>query len=183
MKRNGFLSGGWAVIVPLTGAIIVYLMFAFFPQMREIRRLRDDIVTQQAYLSAAAKNAAREQAVDVEIAATRDYVRQYRGAVTEASQAASLFSLVTQFLRDSNLKTTAFRPEAKQSLVGVERFPLSIACRGSHVDTQALLARLEALDQRVWVDELLIEGNREDAQEVTCQVKLAIFINKFEILD
>src|SRR5688572_25368021 len=97
-KQNSLLGGGWAVIVPLTAAIIVYLVFVFFPQMREIRALREDIAQKQSYLGGIAQRTAREAAVDAEEATTREYVTRLRGAAGTPADVAGLFAAVSERL-------------------------------------------------------------------------------------
>jgi Tfp pilus assembly protein PilO len=182
-KQNSLLSGGWTVIVPLTAAIVTYLVFVFFPQMREIRALREDIAQKQSYLGGIAQRTAREAAVDAEEATTREYVTRLRGTAAAPSDVAALFAAVAERLKTAGVTTTIFRPEAKQSFVAVDRIPLSIGCTGEHDRLQSMLAGIERMNQRVWIDEFVLERGKENEEGMTCEVKLAIFVNNFEISD
>jgi hypothetical protein len=86
-------------------------------------------------------------------------------------------------LKDAGVTTTIFRPESKQSFVAVERIPLSIGCTGEHDRLQSLPAQLESMNRRVWIDELVLERAKENEQDMTCELKLAIFVNNFDISD
>jgi Tfp pilus assembly protein PilO len=183
MNRSQFQSGGWAVIVPLTAAIAAYLFFVFFPQMREIRTLREDIAAKQLYLGGTAQRVAREAAIDEEEAATREYVARLRGASRTSADVSAVFAAVSEQLRSAEVTTTTFRPEAKQSLAVVERIPLSIGCTGEHDRLRALLSSIEQMNERIWIDELTLERAPENEEGMSCQLKLAIFVNNFEISD
>jgi hypothetical protein len=76
-----------------------------------------------------------------------------------------------------------FKPEPKTALATVDRIPLTIGVSGKLHDVQSLLASVERVDQRIWVDEVLIERSKEASEEITCELKLAVFTNHFEISD
>lgn len=183
MKQKSLLSGGWAVIVPFTAAIVVYLWFVFFPQMREIRSMREEIAEKQQFIAGIAQRSAREKEIDDEQAATRDYVERYRGATGKPSDVAGLFATLSELLQQSGVKTTMFRPEPKQSLAVVERLPVTIGCTGDHERVQSLLASIERMNQRIWVDEITIERGKETGEGMRCELRPAIFVNNFEISD
>lgn len=183
MKQKKILSGGWAVILPLTAAIGVYLWFIFFPQMREIRSMREEIAEKQAFIAGAALRSAREKAIDDEQALTLEYVERYRGATGRPGDVAGLFASLSELLEHAGVKTTMFRPETKQSFAAVERIPVTIGCTGDTQHLLSLLASVERMNQRIWVDEITIERGKEAGEGMRCELKPAIFVNNFEISD
>lgn len=183
MKQKSLLNGGWAVIVPLTAAIVAYLWLMFFPQMREIRSMREEIAEKQSFIAGAAQRTAREKEIDDEQAATRDYVERYRGATGKPSDVAGLFAALSELLQQSGVTTTMFRPEPKQSFAAVERIPVTIGCTGDHDRLLSLLASVERMNQRIWVDEVTIEREKETGEGMRCELRPAIFVNNFEISD
>ena len=183
MKKPAFLSGGWGVIVPGTAAIGVYLFFVFLPQMREIHRLRHEIAQQQSFLGTTAQRAVRESSVEAEIEAARDYIARFRGASSTPSEVSGLFASLSELLKSTEVTTSNFKPEAKTALAAVDRIPLTIGVAGKQHSLQSLLAKIEQVDQQIWVDEVLIERSKEAGEEMVCELKLAIFTNHFEISD
>jgi len=183
VNQKSLRSGGWAVIVPFTGAIVVYLWFVFFPQMREIRSMRAEIAEKQTFIAGDAQRTARGKQIDAEHAATRDYVERFRGATGKPSDVAGLFATLSGLLQQSGVKTTMFRPEPKQSFASVERIPVTIGCTGDHEHLQSLLASIERMNQRIWVEEVTIERGKEIGEGMRCELRPAIFVNNFEISD
>lgn len=180
MKSN-WLGGTWAAVVPLTGAIGVYLAFVFLPGMREIRELRADMAVKEAASIAAATIPARLRNVDAEIVETRRYVDQWRGMAADPASQSLLFGELSRLVKQSGAQTTMFRPESKQSLAELERTPLTIGCRGTFAQVQTLIAGVERMPQRIWIEQMKVESNSQNAELIECELKLAIFADKFEI--
>ncbi len=45
--KNSLMNGGWGAIIPLTAAFGVYMFFVFLPGMKDIRRMRSEIETNE----------------------------------------------------------------------------------------------------------------------------------------
>ncbi|MBL9090130.1 MAG: type 4a pilus biogenesis protein PilO [Planctomycetaceae bacterium] len=181
MKQANFLSGGWGAVVPLSAAIGAYLFFVFFPGMREIRELRADMDMKQAVIAAAKTIPQRLNAADAEMRAARDYVEQWRGLAAKPEEYAKTFAGLSQLLKQSGATPTMFRPESKQIWTELERMPLTIGCRGRYEQVYALINGIERVPRRIWIEEATIEKSRQDAELVDCELRLAIFADKFEI--
>lgn len=180
MKVN-MLGGAWAAIVPLTAAIGAYLFFVFFPGMREIRDLRADIALKETAAIAAAAIPTRLKNIDAESIAAREYLAKFRAVPADPAAMSRLFGELSQVVKKSGAITTAFRPEAKLALAELERTPVTIGCRGTFEQVQTLLASIEAMPHRIWIEHAKLETGRESAELIECEIKLAIFADKFEI--
>lgn len=181
---KNFLSnkGGWIAILPCTAALAAYLFLVFLPGMREIHQLRADMIVKQRYLSESATRATREKLIDAEETETREYLEErHHGAST--SGGAALFGELSERFKSAGVTMTMFRPEPKSSFAAVDRLPATVQCKGPFEQLQALLASLEQLEQRVWVEDLLLERGSETAGDVKCEIRLAIFVDNFEISD
>jgi Tfp pilus assembly protein PilO len=182
MKKS-LLSGGWAAIVPLTLAIGAYLLVVFFPTMREISALRAEIASKEAVISDAATQSARLPKLEAELATTRKYLNDHRGISARPGESARLFGQLADLVKASGATTTVFRPELKRVHASLERLPLVLGCRGTHDQVHAVLAAIERLPARIWIDEVLWERADQDGGLVSCEIKLAIFADNFEISD
>jgi Tfp pilus assembly protein PilO len=176
-------AGGWVVIVPLTGVLAAYLYFIFFPGMRTMREEQAEMVTKRAYLAQSAARTARLEAAEKEAAATIEYLRQWRGTATKSSDVARLFGDLSECLKQSGATTTVFRPEAKQPSAVVDRVPLTVACVGTFTQLQSMLASIESLPQRIWIEEAIFERDAKDGEKMRAELKPVIFVNNFEISD
>lgn len=176
-KRNS-----WLVIGILTGTIVAYLYFVFFPGMGNVRSLTADIATKRAFLAGDAALASRLRAAEAEEAATRAYVEKWSGAAVKPGDAARLYAALADCMKSAGVATTVFRPEPKQNFAVYERLPLTVACSGSFQQLQALLAAIEQLPQRIWIEEATFEREKDGAR-MRCELKPAIFVNNFEISD
>lgn len=182
MKKS-FLTGGWGAIIPLTAAFGVYLFFVFLPGMKDIQRMRTEMEVHEAVVQAASSIPAQLKQIEEEVADASRYLEQWRGVTNKPGDVAEMFGRLSNLAKASGVATTAFRPETKESLATLERIPLSFGCRGTPGQVQTLLASFEGLNRRLWVDEILIERNQQNAQFVTCELKLAIFADNFKISD
>jgi Tfp pilus assembly protein PilO len=181
--KKSLLGGGWAAIVPLTLAIGIYLAVVFFPTMREISSLRAEIAGKEAVIADAARQSGRLPQLEADLAATHEYLRQWRGISAKPGESARLFGRLADLVKASGATTTVFRPEPKRSHASMERLPLVLGCRGTHEQVHALLSSIERLPARIWVDELTLERGDQDGETVACELKLAIFADNFEISD
>jgi Tfp pilus assembly protein PilO len=182
MKKS-LLSGGWAATVPLTLAIGVYLAVVFFPTMREISSLRAEIAVKEATIADAGRQSSRLPQLEAELTATRKYLKAWRGLSARPGESARLFGQLAGLIKASGATTTVFRPEPKRMHATLERLPLVLGCRGTHEQVHAVLAAIEGLPARIWIDELTLERADENGVAVTCEIKLAIFADNFEISD
>lgn len=182
---KNFLSskGGWIAILPCTAAVAAYLFLVFLPGMREIHQLRADMVVKQRYLSESAVRAAREKAVETEEAETREYLQRGRNGAGSKAEGAALFGELSEQFRSAGVTMTMFRPEPKSLHVAVDRLPATVQCQGTFLQLQSLLASLEQLRHRIWIEELLLERGAEIEGNVKCELRLAIFVDNFEISD
>jgi Tfp pilus assembly protein PilO len=181
-KRLPF-QGGWSAILPCAAAIGGYLFFVFLPGMREIHALRADSAAKQQFLSESVARAARQKLIETEEAETRMYLDQWHKSSAKPGDTGRVFGELAEMFKSAGVETTTFKPEAKQSLAAVDRLPLTVGCTGSHDELQALLASLEQLSKRVWIDELVLERGAEAGSKMKCELKLAIFVDNFEISD
>jgi Tfp pilus assembly protein PilO len=177
------LSGGWAAIVPLTIAIVVYLAAVFFPTMREIGTLRAEIAGKEATIADAALQSQRLPQIEKELEATRQYLRDYRSISARPGESARLFGRLADLVKAAGATTTVFRPEPKRSYASLDRLTLVLGCRGTHKQIQAVLAAVEQLPARIWIDEVTLERADENGEFVHCELRLAIFADNFEISD
>jgi Tfp pilus assembly protein PilO len=181
--KKSLLGGGWAAIVPLTLAIGVYLVVVFFPTMREISSLRAETATKEATIAEAAKQSGLLPQLEKDLAATRRYLNDWRGISARPGESAQLFGQLADLVKASGATTTVFRPEAKRAHASIERLPLVLGCRGTHDQIHAVLAAVERLPARIWVDEVSLERADQDGEFVSCELRLAIFADNFEISD
>ncbi len=182
-KKKSLAAGGWVVIIPLTAGIAAYLWFVFFPGMKEMRELRADIGTKQSFLAGAPARAVRMKAAQEEEKKTADYVRRWRGSSAKAGDVAKVLGRLSETMKTSGVVTTAFRPEPKQSLAVLDRVSLSVGCVGTFAQVQTLLATLEGLPERIWIEEARFECDGKDREKMRCELKPAIFVDNFEISD
>lgn len=182
MKKS-FLTGGWGAIIPLTAAFGVYLFFVFLPGMKDIQRMRSEMQFNEAAVMAAADIPERLKQIDQEFIDAHKHIEKWSGISNRPSDVAEMFGKLSNLAKLAGVATTAFRPEAKQSLATLERIPLTFGCRGTSEQVKTLLASIEGLNQRIWIDDALIEKSHQNGKLVTCELKLAIFADNFEISD
>lgn len=83
-------------------------------------------------------------------------------------------------LRRLHVAVCAVVPEKAERL---QRVPLNMVCYGSFAHIQSFLAALEALPQRVWLNDLALQAPGEDGEAVRCELAMAVFVDDFGNLD
>jgi hypothetical protein len=77
--------------------------------------------------------------------------------------------------KQSGVQTTRFVPEPVVKLASMERIGLKLGCRGKLDAIFDLLAGLEGLEYRLWIEELNLEPTGKDGELVQCDMVLEIF--------
>lgn len=182
-RRTSLLEGGWVAIVPLTVALVAYLFVVFFPGMREIRELRAEAAVHEQAAADARRQAGLLPGIEAEIAETSSYVRKWRGTDDDPRHVSQALGDIANLISRSGATTTSFRPEAKTSFAALDRLPLILGCRGTYRQVQSLLSSLERQPQRLWIEEVQIERAAGTDGTLACEIRLALFADKFDISD
>ncbi len=182
MKRKP-LRGSWLVTLPLAAIAVAFLALIFLPGKRRIEALRGDLHTKQDFVLGAGQMALRLHALNAELAQTREYNAAWRGRAADSAGVTALCGQIAQLAQDSGVSTSRFAPGTPSDIERLRRVPLNMVCYGSFARIQAFLAELEALPQRVWLDDLKLEAMGEAGEDVRCELAMAVFIDDFEISD
>ena len=58
---------------------------------------------------------------------------------------------------------------------GLQLVPMELNVDGTFDQVDRLLARIESLPERIWVDDIKITREREDGKDEQCAIKLSVF--------
>jgi Tfp pilus assembly protein PilO len=115
------------------------------------------------------------------VATTEDFVTSWRAAAPAPKQLAAVFAELISLAREHDAEVTSLTPQAEQPLDTIGLIPVSLQATGSYRSLRELLAGLEAMSGRVWIEDLHLQPLEKQADTLTCTIKLIIFANRVEI--
>jgi Tfp pilus assembly protein PilO len=183
MSNSPLQRGSWLVTLALAGGGLMYLLCAFLPNARAIHALREEIHSRQSFAAQMPVLTATTAALQKQLDQTKSYVVENRRRLPDGARLPELGSRMTRQADLAGAHTTHFEPTAPKELVGLRMIPVAFNVRGSYAEICQLLAGLESLPERIWVDEMRIEPERESGKDAECNLKLTVFAANSEISD
>jgi Tfp pilus assembly protein PilO len=172
----------WVLTSTLAGLTVLYLSLAYFPTRKAMKSMSAEIEFKRQKAMTAAPLALEILAARDQLSKADRYVEEQRKAAG-TSNGAVLFGQISAIASSAGVRTTRFEPATCIQGEQLLQLPLSMACRGSFAQIFNLLQGIERLPQAIWVEELRIESKGVEADELTCQIKLAAFADKTDISD
>jgi Tfp pilus assembly protein PilO len=163
-----------------TAGAAAYLWFSFLPQKHAIAAIHSELSNKLNYATEAAGVAVAIHRIVCETAEIDEYVKRWGGMTATSVEVSTMFGQIAEAIQAEGIETTRFTPEPPVAYAQIRKIPLRVGCRGSHAEIGRLLAAIEALPYRIWVEELSIEAGDKDTQDLTCEITLVIFANNPE---
>jgi Tfp pilus assembly protein PilO len=180
MSNSRINRGSWLITSALAGGGLIYLFCAFLPSARAIHALREDIHSRQMFGAQTPLLTARLAALQKQLDQTRNYVAENRRRLPDGARLPELGSRMTKQADLSGARTTHFEPQAPKELAGLRMVPIALSAEGSYGAVCRLLAGLETLPERIWVDDMRIEPSRDSGKDVQFNLKLIVFAGNSE---
>jgi len=183
MSNSPLKRGSWLVTLALAGGGLLYLVYAFLPNGRAIHALREEICSRQKFGAQTPVLTASLGALQKQLDETRSYVAENRRRLPDGARLPELGSRMTKQADLAGAHTTHFEPQPPKELAGLRMVPVAFNARGSYPEICRLLAGLEALPERIWVNELRFEPAQESGKDTECILKLIVFAGNSEKSD
>jgi Tfp pilus assembly protein PilO len=174
--------GGWTLTAALLALALGYYFLYYRPAGTKIASLKADLAMIQHNLADAANLPARITSVSAELNETRAFVEGWQAA-SRRDELPAVLGRITAALADAGVHTMHFTPEPAVVHAVVEEVPLAMSVEGTLDQLARLLAKLEALPNTVWIEELKLLRTRENGKNLLCEFKLAIFADKPNVSD
>lgn len=178
MKTLLLRRGSWAVTLTLAAGTLAFLTLFFFPRMRRLGELHDQLRLRQDYIAQTERIRPVIDKVRSDLRETGDYVQRWRSRCPRPDHLPALFGQISQSCQDVEVVTSRFEPRPQVELQTVARQPLSLAFSGPFAAVSTLLAKLEGLPALVWVDEMTLSRRAETGEAVKCELTLEVFVDR-----
>ncbi|HEV2972178.1 MAG TPA: type 4a pilus biogenesis protein PilO [Pirellulales bacterium] len=182
-KKSQPRYGSWTVTISLAAATVLYLLVSFFPTARAIKSLRDEIRNDESYITHATSLTIALAQNQSELERTREYTTSSRQRLPTHGTFSALLGRITKQADVAGAGTTRIEPQPEVELDTLRVVPVVFAAKGSFVEICRLLAGLEGLPERMWLDDVRFEALRETGQKMKCEMRLVVFAGKSENSD
>lgn len=166
--------------VVLGGGLGAYLYFGFLPQQAYLRQLTEELDARRLDSTRQTTLAIRQAELEREQREIDAYLAEWSGPNASASLGSKVLGMIAELATSVGVTTTQIRPEPTIAFDTCQQLPLSLVCRGDYAELHALLAGLETLPLRAWTCELRMTLASGAADELECELKLAIFAGRGE---
>ncbi len=172
--------GSWTVTLAVSAAALVYLFCSFLPTARAIRELRSEIRAREDFIAKSTSLPSAIVATQRELDQVSHYTARRKEHLPAAVQVPALLERMTRTAEAAGTSTTHFEPQTPRNLQQLRLVPILFGVHGGYGQICRMLAELERLPERIWVDELRLEAPRETGQQAECNLKLIIFAGNSE---
>jgi Tfp pilus assembly protein PilO len=175
--------GSWTVTISLAAAGVLYLLFSFLPTARSIKVLRDEIQGNENYIAQASTLSIALAECQTQLERTKEYTSNWRQRLPTRGTFPALLSRITKQADVAGASTTRIEPQATMDLDTLRVIPVVFSAKGRFIEISRLLAGLESLPERVWLEDVRLNSAREHGKKVTCELRLVVFAGNSEISD
>jgi Tfp pilus assembly protein PilO len=175
--------GSWLVTISLAAAGILYLVVSFLPTSRAIGGLRDEIRAAENYIARTASLTLSLSQTQAELERTKEYTAGYRQRLPIRGSFSALLGRITKQADMAGASTTRIEPQAATEFDTLRAVPVVFHTKGSFVEISRLLAGLESLPERLWLDDVRLAAAREAGQKMQCELRLVVFAGSSDSSD
>ena len=179
MIKSKLRKQSYVVIAAVLAVAVGYPVCAFFPQMRAISRVRQEIRQKQDFVAATEKLRPEVARQKTALASTRQYIARQSQRLVEPAQLSQVFREISSLSQQTGATTTRFEPHAAEQFDTFRKVPVMFGVAGSTAAIETLLAQIERLPYTIWLENLKIDSG-EDGEDAKLAVELAIFVDNPE---
>lgn len=178
------LRGNWLLTVPLAGLTVGYVWLFDLPARRVCTQLRSELAASQASAAQGPLVLAQIAQTEGQLARTNEFVQAWReNSPSGGAGSAVLLGQISRLACDAGTRTTRLEPIKSEDREELRTLALTLVCQANFEQAFQLLRSLEGLPQSIWVDSVRIERKTANGENVQCELKLAVFVDKSEISD
>jgi Tfp pilus assembly protein PilO len=175
MTNPRLRRGSWLVTSALAGGGLLYLFCSFLPNARAIHALHDEIRSRQQFGSQAPSVMATAIATQKQLDHSKAFIADSKHQLPGPTQMPELSGQIARQTDLAGARTTHFQPLPSKAMSGLQLVPMELNVDGTFDQVDRLLARIESLPERIWVDDIKITREREDGKDEQCAIKLSVF--------
>ncbi len=175
--------GNWTLTIPLAGLGLAYLFLFFLPARRVLDSLNQDLSREQDTVGHADTLFPAITSTEQQLARSRKYNSQWIEIAPSESELPGLFGKVNALAKATGITTTRLDPQPTVQYERIRLLTLTAGYRGSFAQICQFLYDLESIPEAIWIDRVQMDGGSKDGKDVTCEVDLAVFVDKTDDSD
>jgi Tfp pilus assembly protein PilO len=176
MKITALRHSSWIVTVPLTAAVLLYLMFLWLPANNELAAMRKNYAIMQEVVLDATNQ-------ETSMAATiRDYEKA-RAIASQWSQSSPgkrdilpLYERIGGLAKDAGLTLLQLDPEPMIAYENFRELPITVVSLGQYRQIHEFVRGIENLPAEIWIKSMNMEKTPSPGGQVRCRMDLAVFV-------
>jgi Tfp pilus assembly protein PilO len=166
------------VILPMIGVGVAFLLLVFLPKFREMHRQRDLIKMQQDYIAQTASLEGEISVFEARVKQTEKYCQDWESKAPLDADIPQIHSQINQCVSQAGATVTGFDPQPPIPLNTLNRVPLIVRAAGTFTQMHGLLAKLEAMPETMWLENIRLKAAGKDTDRMDCEVTLVVFAKK-----
>ena len=182
-RKSALRYDSWLVTSSLAAAGVLYLVCSFLPTSRAIQALRDEIRAHKTYIADATSLTSVIAQTQAQRDRSREYAATWRQRIPVPSTFSALLGRITRQADLAGAATTRIEPQTTVELATLRAVPILFSAKGSFGQLSRLLAGLERLPERIWLEDVRLEQVRESRQEIKVDLRLVVFTGNSDISD
>lgn len=176
LQRQSYLIIGVVLAVA-----VGYPICAFFPKMRAISRVRQEIRQKQDFVTQTEKLRPQVEQQKAALSSTFAYNKKQRARLVPADDLSRIYSSISKLAKQAGVTTTRFEPHPPVPYDEFRKIPIGLGVSGSSDGVRSLISEIEQLPYTIWLDGVKLESFGENSETTRCQLDLAIFVDNREI--
>jgi Tfp pilus assembly protein PilO len=182
-RKSTLRYDSWLVTSSLVGAGILYLVCSFLPASRAIKALRDEIREHKTYIADATSLTSMIAQSQAQRDRSLEYAAAWRQRIPTPATFSALLGRITRQADLSGAETTRIEPQSAIELASLRAVPILFSAKGNFGQISRLLAGLEHLPERIWLEDIRLEEMRESRQDIKADLRLVVFTGNSDISD
>lgn len=175
--------GSWLVTLALAGGGLTYLFCSFLPNARAIHALRQETESRHRFGVQSPLLIAATARLQKQLLETNNYIAENRARLPDTGRLPELGSRLTRQADLAGARTTHFEPAGPKELAELRTVSVVFDSQGNFAQICGLLAGLESLPERIWVDDVRVESSQESGKDEQCNLKLTVFADNSDKSD
>ncbi len=115
---------------------------------------------------------------------TLSFIQDWKEVTPSSSEAGSFGAVIAQLVTSSGARMDRMLPVGEIPYESMVQVPITIEFDGYFDQLFRVLSQLEAREESIWIDELIVAKQEEQSSpRLHCMIKLAVFADKSEISD
>jgi Tfp pilus assembly protein PilO len=171
------------VILPMIGVGVAFLLLVFLPNFRAMNKQRDLIQLQQKFIVETESLKGEISEIEARVKQTQKFCQDWESLAPIEADISQIHREINECVSAAGASVTGFDPQPAIPMRTLDRVPLTLRAAGTFAQMHSLLAKLEAMPETIWLENLRLKAAGKDTERMDCEVTLVVFAKKSEKSD